>query len=64
MLSAHKYLNTAHALALIIHLHTVPYELTVNYINYHSLMKCHKIVTLNLMNLGVLFFKHNTVSCS
>jgi len=55
MLNACKYLSRAHALALIIHLHTVPYELTDNYINYYSLMKCHKIVTLNLMNLGVLF---------
>jgi len=55
MLNACKYLNTAHALALIIHLHTVPYKLTVNCINYYSLMKYHKIVTLNLTNIGVLF---------
>ena len=55
MRNACKYLSTAQAFALIIHLHTVPYELTVNYINFYSLMKYHRIVTLNVMNLGVLF---------
>ena len=57
------HVNTAHALALIIHLHTVPYELTVNYINYYSLMIATNC-NVELNEPWYIVFKHNTVSCS
>jgi len=55
MLTVRNYLKKAQAVALIIHTHKVPYELTVNYLHYYSLIKFHKLVTLNLMTLVVLF---------